>query len=56
MVRKYLYDFLEYSGLIFITWYFGFLESYPEVVVPLIILWVAEGELHNLISYKLRLR
>jgi len=56
MVRKYLIDFLEYSGLIFITWYFGFLESYPEVVVPLVILWVAEGELHNISSYKIRFR
>ncbi len=56
MIRKYLYDFLEYSGLIFITWYFGFLKSYPEVVVPIVILWIVEGELHNLISYKLRWR
>jgi hypothetical protein len=26
------------------------------VVVPLVILWVVEGELHNLISYRLRWR
>jgi len=26
------------------------------VVVPIIILWIVEGELHNLISYKLRWR
>ncbi len=48
MVKRYLYDFLEYSGLIFITWYFGILEQHPEIIVPLLILWIAEGELHNL--------
>jgi len=48
MIKYYLHDFLEYSGLIFITWYFGILERYPEIIVPLLILWVAEGEIHNM--------
>ena len=56
MLTRYLHDFLEYSGLIFITWYFGFLENYPEIVIPLVIFWVAEGELHNLIIDRFRLR
>ncbi len=56
MLTRYLHDFLEYSGLIFITWYFGFLENYPEIVIPLVIFWIAEGELHNLIIDRFRLR
>jgi len=48
MVKKYFYDFLEYSGLFFITWYFGILEKHPQIILPLIVLWVAEGEIQNL--------
>ena len=48
MIKRYFYDFIEYSGLIFITWYFGVLERHPEIVVPLLVLWIAEGELQNL--------
>ena len=48
MIKKYFYDFLEYSGLIAITWYFGILEKHPEIIVPLLVLWIAEGEIHNL--------
>ena len=48
MMKKYFYDFLEYSGLIFITWYFGVLDKHPGIVVPLLVLWIAEGELQNL--------
>lgn len=48
MIKLYFHDFLEYSGLIFITWYFGILEKHPEIIVPLLILWIAEGEIHNL--------
>lgn len=49
MLKKYFYDFLEYSGLLFITWYFGVLEKHPGIVVPLLVLWIAEGEIHNLL-------